>query len=232
MFWEKQNITIHQGILCSCDRASWQILIINPTRCTNFSNLFWNETLHASDRMSSNLYDIHHCCVYSEIPLWWTKELSEACRVSLQNKFEKLVHLVGCIIRNTSGVHAFSKNLGVASKYMVINKFSWLGDLAPGVWTPLTFVADYTYSIMMLQAITNNMNWPATYSIHHHHLKVFPQLYTVLSISNKTPSFVKQIIEHNSTLIHFFYSYNKSVRNNSVHIWKWILLTVKHIPYL
>jgi len=25
---------------------------------------------------------------------WWTEELSETCRVSLQNKFEKLEHLV------------------------------------------------------------------------------------------------------------------------------------------
>jgi hypothetical protein len=30
---------------------------------------------------------------------WWTEELSETCRVSFQNKFEKLVHLVGFIIR-------------------------------------------------------------------------------------------------------------------------------------
>ena len=30
---------------------------------------------------------------------WWTKELSKICRVSFQNKFEKLVHLVGFIIR-------------------------------------------------------------------------------------------------------------------------------------
>jgi hypothetical protein len=44
-----------QRILCSCDRASWQILIIKPTRCTNFSNLFWNETLHVSDSSS-----VHH----------------------------------------------------------------------------------------------------------------------------------------------------------------------------
>ena len=29
---------------------------------------------------------------------WWTEELSETCRVSFQNKFEKLVHLVGFII--------------------------------------------------------------------------------------------------------------------------------------
>jgi hypothetical protein len=28
---------------------------------------------------------------------WWTKELSETCRVSCQNKFVKLVHLVGFI---------------------------------------------------------------------------------------------------------------------------------------
>jgi hypothetical protein len=28
---------------------------------------------------------------------WWTEELSEICRVSFQNKFEKLVHLVGLL---------------------------------------------------------------------------------------------------------------------------------------
>ena len=87
--------------LRSCDCASWQILIIKPTRCTNFSNLFWNEVLYVSDTSSvhhqefftvhtamvymsyrfvdrirmfhpdpaqkpTNLYDIYHCCVYSE----------------------------------------------------------------------------------------------------------------------------------------------------------------------
>jgi hypothetical protein len=30
----------------------------------------------------------------------WTEELSETCRVSFENKFEKLVHLVGFIIRS------------------------------------------------------------------------------------------------------------------------------------
>ena len=30
---------------------------------------------------------------------WWTEELSETCRVSWQNKFVKLVHLVGCITK-------------------------------------------------------------------------------------------------------------------------------------
>jgi hypothetical protein len=78
--------------------------IIKPTRCTNFTNLFWRETLHVSDsfsvhhqefihctlsngichtafeqdqdgtefhpgpaeKLSTNLYDIDHCWVYSE----------------------------------------------------------------------------------------------------------------------------------------------------------------------
>jgi len=65
-----------------------KFLIIKPTRCTNFSNLFWNESLHVSDSSSvhhqelftvhtamsyrsadsllADLYDIYHCCVYSE----------------------------------------------------------------------------------------------------------------------------------------------------------------------
>jgi hypothetical protein len=82
--------------------------MIKPIRCTSFSNLFWNETLHVLDsssvhhqefftvhtamayvmqvhrqlssrirmelqlhphparKLSTNLCDIYHCCVYSE----------------------------------------------------------------------------------------------------------------------------------------------------------------------
>jgi hypothetical protein len=36
---------------------------------------------------------------------WWTEELSETCRVSCQNKFVKLVHLVGYIIKKFVTVH-------------------------------------------------------------------------------------------------------------------------------
>ena len=52
-------------------------------------------------KLSTNLY-------YIRIPLlslewlnswWWTDELSETCRVSCQNKFIKLVHLVGFIMK-------------------------------------------------------------------------------------------------------------------------------------
>ena len=50
MRWEKVI-----RILRSCDRASWQISYNKPTRCTNFSNLFWKETLHVSNSSS-----VHH----------------------------------------------------------------------------------------------------------------------------------------------------------------------------
>ena len=36
---------------------------------------------------------------------WWTDELSETCRVSCQNKFVKLVHKVGFIIKRTVVIH-------------------------------------------------------------------------------------------------------------------------------
>ena len=47
-------------------------------------------------KLSTNLYDINHCWVHSELnSWWWTEELSETCRVSCQNKFVKLVQIVG-----------------------------------------------------------------------------------------------------------------------------------------
>ena len=36
---------------------------------------------------------------------WWTEELSKTCRVSWQNKFGKLVHLVGFIIKKFVTMH-------------------------------------------------------------------------------------------------------------------------------
>jgi hypothetical protein len=36
---------------------------------------------------------------------WWTEELSETCRFSCQNKFVKLVHLVGAIIKKFVTMH-------------------------------------------------------------------------------------------------------------------------------
>jgi hypothetical protein len=43
-------------------KACNYLLIIKPTTCSNFSNLFWNETLHVSDSSSVNhqeLFTVH-----------------------------------------------------------------------------------------------------------------------------------------------------------------------------
>ena len=50
-----QMITTSKRIWHSEYRASWYILIIKPTRCTNSQINFWNRTLHVSDRFS-----VHH----------------------------------------------------------------------------------------------------------------------------------------------------------------------------
>jgi hypothetical protein len=55
--WEKRRI-LGSG-------TWWLILIIKPTRCTNFSNLFWNRTLRVSDSFS-----VHHQ-ESSECQTWW-----------------------------------------------------------------------------------------------------------------------------------------------------------------
>jgi hypothetical protein len=58
------------------------------------------DSLLASCRQTCMTCTIAVCTV--KISRWWTEELSETCRVSFQNKFEKLVHLVGFIVRNLS----------------------------------------------------------------------------------------------------------------------------------
>jgi hypothetical protein len=100
--------------------------IIKPTRCTNFTNLFWHESLHVSDSSSAHHEEFIHCTLSNGIchtilvllesclqtcmtytiyeckwtkSWWWTEKLSETCRVSCKNKFVKLVHLGGCIIQ-------------------------------------------------------------------------------------------------------------------------------------
>ena len=96
--------------------------ITKPTRCTNFTNLFWHETLHVSGSSFVHQQDqdgtavpSRSCstAVYKPVwhkPLlsvqwincwWWTDELSETCRVHAKNKFVKLVHLVGFVVKAT-----------------------------------------------------------------------------------------------------------------------------------
>jgi hypothetical protein len=52
-------------------------------------------------------YIIAECTVINS--RWWTEELSETCRVSFQNKFEKSVHLFGFVIRKFVMMHGHMK---------------------------------------------------------------------------------------------------------------------------
>jgi len=105
-----------------------RFFIIKPTRCTNFTNVFWRETLHVSDSSSVHHQEFIHFTLSSgicrtvpswscwkavykpvwHVPLlsaqwinswWWADELSETCRVPCRNEFVKLVHLFGFIVR-------------------------------------------------------------------------------------------------------------------------------------
>jgi hypothetical protein len=52
---------------------------------------------------------------------WWTEELSETCRVSFQNKFEKLVRLVGFIVRKFVTMHGHMSRCTVTWMYIKKN---------------------------------------------------------------------------------------------------------------
>jgi len=87
-------------LYCPCE-----FVIMKPTRCTNFSDYFWNEILHVSDSSSvhhQEFFTVHTAVVYV-IQVCW--QLSSRIRMELEyskNKFEKLVRLLGFIIRNLS----------------------------------------------------------------------------------------------------------------------------------
>jgi len=54
-------------------------------------------------KLSAKLYDIHHCCVYSEkTPDDGQRHCPKHVEFQSKNKFEKLLPLVGFIIGNVS----------------------------------------------------------------------------------------------------------------------------------
>jgi hypothetical protein len=106
--------------------------IIKPTRCTKLRKfiLSWNSTCFGQFLCPlSGIYSLYTqqwCMSYrfvdssragsgcSNLILlsvqwinswWWTDELSETCRVSCKNKFVKLMHLVGFIIKKFVTMH-------------------------------------------------------------------------------------------------------------------------------
>jgi len=57
-------------------------------------------------KLSANLYNIYHCCVYSEKnPDDGQRNCPKHVEFYSKNEFEKLVHLVGFIIRNNNKIN-------------------------------------------------------------------------------------------------------------------------------
>jgi hypothetical protein len=63
------NGICHTGLLIACEQDQLSTNFFHPD---------------PASKLSANLYDIYHCCVYSENSWWWTEELSETWRVSFQ----------------------------------------------------------------------------------------------------------------------------------------------------
>ena len=65
-----------------CERyatnAPSPFFIIKPNRCTNFTNLFWHETLHVSDSSFVHHQDFIHCTLSNGI-----------CHTGLKTAFEQ-----------------------------------------------------------------------------------------------------------------------------------------------
>jgi hypothetical protein len=94
-----------------------RVLIIKPTRCTNFSNLFWKWDFVEQDQDAVPSWSCSSKAVYKpvwHIPLlsvqWITpddgqRNCPKHVEFHFQNKFEKSVHLVGFIIRKFVTMH-------------------------------------------------------------------------------------------------------------------------------
>jgi len=53
-----------------------------PTRCTNFSNLFWKETLHVSDSFSvhrQEFFTVHTAMLYVIHVCWQLESCQQTC---------------------------------------------------------------------------------------------------------------------------------------------------------
>ena len=92
--------------LCNCVHPEKHFFVIKPIRCSNFTNLFCQDqdgtaapSWSCSTAVYKPVWPIPLLSVQWINSWWWTDELSETCRVSWQNKFVKLVHLVGFIIK-------------------------------------------------------------------------------------------------------------------------------------
>jgi len=81
-------------------------IFILEWNCTCFGQFLWPSSgvfhrAHSSGLFHAEIKQMGK--ITKQNSWWWTEELSETCRFSFHNKnLEKLVHLVGFIVRNLS----------------------------------------------------------------------------------------------------------------------------------
>ena len=64
--WEIEPELSSGHTLCAGMRI-FILFVIKPTRCTNFTNLFWHETVHVSDSSSVHHQEFIHCTLSNGI---------------------------------------------------------------------------------------------------------------------------------------------------------------------
>ena len=96
----------HTGLLRACEQDQDEVRTFRPDPIL---------------KMSANLYDIHHCCVYSEKLLMMERGTVRNMKSFIpKNKFEKLVHLFGFIIRKKYHHHHVLEGLGMLACSLIL----------------------------------------------------------------------------------------------------------------
>ena len=65
--WTNTSAPPYVCMVCTVTTFLHFFFIIKPTRCTNFTNLFWHETLHVSDSLSGHHQQFIHCTLSNGI---------------------------------------------------------------------------------------------------------------------------------------------------------------------
>jgi len=114
-----------------------------------FADSLWGGSiliLLASCQQTCMTYTIAVCTVNNS--WWWTEELSKTCRVSFQNKFEKLVHLVGFITRKNGAALRWTDLVRTVFPNKLVA--SYAADTPSATCTSATFVRWRTWSILTI----------------------------------------------------------------------------------
>jgi hypothetical protein len=90
---------------------------------------------------------------------WWrTDKLSETCRVSFQNKFQKLMHLVGFIIRKFVMMHGHkNQNNTICQNKNRLQNCTWLSGKSTYVSITLTPVLNIYFLLSSVILIRHTL---------------------------------------------------------------------------